>query len=133
MEIGLTFGPFFLLLVHHSLLLHSLAIFDELVIKLVLDKTVDHTCTNNIVTLGHFVTHAARRHQFDHDRLGCLDPICLELLISNTVEEHFIFVILMRYPFPLDNFQIAFIVRDLRSNLAIEASIQFGQSELSLA
>lgn len=122
-----------LLFIHHALFFDSLAVLNKLVIKLVLDETIHHARTNNVVTFWHFIAHAASSHKFDHDRLRSLDPVSLELLITDSIEKHLVLRFGVRDTLALDHFQIAFMIRDLFSDLSVEARVQLCQGQLSLS
>jgi len=65
------------LCVDHLLLLNPLTILNELVVEFIVDESVKDSRSDNEISLRHFVTHAASCHEFDNDRLGCLNPVSL--------------------------------------------------------
>ena len=125
---------FLTLLVDHALLFHSLTVLDKLVVQFILDETVKHASTNNVVTFGHFITHASCGHELDHNWLRCLNPICLELLVTDSIKEHLALdiVILVRDALSLNHLQVSFVVSNLCSDGAIQTSIELCKRQLTL-
>ena len=127
-----TLATLFDFFIHTPLLFHSVAVLNEFVIQLVFNETVHHTGTNNEVALGDFIAHTSGCHEFDHDGLRRLHPIGFQLLIANTVKEHLIFVLCIWRTFTLDDLEVTFVVGNLRSDLAVQTCVKFGEGQLTL-
>ena len=65
--------------------------------------------------------------------MGCLDPVCLELLITDAIEKHFVFSLSVRHALTLDHFQITFMIGDLFSDLSVESGVKFCEGKFALS
>jgi len=130
--VSLLFDDLRSLLINRSLLFDTVSVLDELIVHLVFNEAIQGAASDDIVTLGNLVSETASSHEFDDNWLRCVDPIRLQLLITNAVKQHFLFLGPVRRSFTRQGLQVAFVEDDLSSDFAVEASVQLGQMHLSL-
>lgn len=72
------------------LLFYSLSILHKLIVQLIINQAVHCCCSNDVITLRHFVPHTPSWHQLNNDRLWSLVPISFQLFVSDAIKQNIV-------------------------------------------
>jgi hypothetical protein len=114
-------------LVNSLLFLDALTIFNKLILKFILNQTIQHRSSYDIVASRHFITHASASKQLAHDCLRSLVPLSLQLFVSDAIEEH-IRIFYCAGATALYNLKVAFSRPYPLSDFVIKSSVKLRNS-----
>lgn len=108
--------------------------FNELILHLVLYQPIQHAGPDHKLAFRHLITQAASNQYFARDSLWSLDPLHLQLLVSNAVKQHFVFLVLIDelLDLPLLRLQVPICHEDVILEFAVHPGIELSECTFSL-